>query len=108
MESILPGKDGGEDQKKQAAAAANDTRAGAGAGVEAERDAPARGRAGDLVEFADPPPLGACQVLVHAIDARDLAPRDSNNSSDPVVKVLCAYSTMQSRKLWRASRCCRV
>ena len=94
MESILPGKDGGEDQK-QAAAAANDARAGAGAGVEAERDAPpARSRAGDLVEFADPPPLGACQVLVHAIDARDLAPRDSNNSSDPVVKVFCAYSSM--------------
>ena len=36
MESILPGKDGGEDQKKQAAAAANDARAGAGAGATAQ------------------------------------------------------------------------
>ena len=93
----MPGKDGGKDEEKQAAAAANDARAGAGLGVEADRrpqDAQSRGRArsDQLVEFADPPPLGACQVLVHVIDARDLAPRDSNNSSDPVVKVLCAYA----------------
>ena len=40
------------------------------------------------LEFAaDPPPLGACQLLVHAIEGRDMAPRDANGSSDPVCKV---------------------
>jgi hypothetical protein len=43
-----------------------------------------------MLEFSNPPPLGNCQLLVHAVDARDLAPRDSDNTSDPVVKVLCA------------------
>lgn len=51
---------------------------------------------GGIFNFASPPPLGKCEVLVHAIDARDLAPRDSNNSSDPVVKVYCAFCTRAS------------
>ena len=33
---------------------------------------------------AQPPPLGPCQLLVHAIEARDLAPRDSDGNSDPI------------------------
>lgn len=36
---------------------------------------------------ADPPPIGKCQLLVHAIDGRDLAPRDADGTSDPVCKV---------------------
>ena len=53
-----------------------------------EEEAPEEG--GEMLEFSNPPPLGNCQLLVHAVDARDLAPRDSDNTSDPVVKVLCA------------------
>lgn len=80
------------------AARANQLRgadAEAGAEAAAATDGDAGGvepkAVGELLEFADPPPLGACQVLVHIIDARDLGARDANNSSDPVVKVFCAY-----------------
>ena len=32
-------------------------------------------------------PVGKCQLIVHAIDARDLAARDAGGTSDPVVKI---------------------
>jgi hypothetical protein len=70
-----------DDANDAAAAAAAEPQAG-------EEEAPEEG--GEMLEFSNPPPLGNCQLLVHAVDARDLAPRDSDNTSDPVVKVLCA------------------
>jgi hypothetical protein len=70
-----------DDANDAAAAAAAEPQAG-------EEQAPEEG--GEMLEFSNPPPLGNCQLLVHAVDARDLAPRDSDNTSDPVVKVLCA------------------
>jgi hypothetical protein len=65
-----------------------DMEAGAAEPQAGEEEAPEEG--GEMLEFSNPPPLGNCQLLVHAVDARDLAPRDSDNTSDPVVKVLCA------------------
>lgn len=81
METLLPVEKGNEPEM-------NPTAVDTVTGADTARD-DARGVDANILGFTDPPPLGNCQVLVHAIDARDLAPRDSNNSSDPVVKIFC-------------------
>ena len=44
-----------------------------------------------------PPKPGKCQLIVHVIDARDLAARDTDGASDPVVKVRSAEQALQLR-----------
>ena len=70
-----------EEQNKNATTELED--AGGGGGEEnANND-----REAQVVEA---PPLGKCQLLVHAIEARDLASRDADGTCDPLVKVRSA------------------
>ena len=76
---VAPNND--EEQNKNAAAAEQED-AGGGGEENANND-----REAQVVEA---PPLGKCQLLVHAIEARDLASRDADGTCDPLVKVRSA------------------
>ena len=69
-----------EEQNKNAAAAEPEDVGGGEENANNDREA----------QVVEAPPLGKCQLLVHAIEARDLASRDADGTCDPLVKVRSA------------------